>query len=155
MKRTRKKRKTFLERIDKSAGANGCWIWTGSIGPNGYGNTINIHGRRERPHRTAARLAGLPINGLCVCHKCDNRACVNPLHLFVGTQGDNMRDMYKKQRHANRRGENGAQAKLTTFQVFQIRRTDRQTSYRFLAKKYGVSSSTISNIMNRKTWCHI
>lgn len=76
----------------------GCWEWPGAQG-NGYGMILMPDGRLRGAHRVAWELANGPIpDGLFVLHHCDNRACVRPDHLFLGTQGDNVRDMYAKGR---------------------------------------------------------
>lgn len=85
----------FEERIDKSGE---CWIWTGSYSPSGYGRASRGL-KKVRAHRAAYELYVGPItDGLHVLHKCDNPACVNPAHLFLGTHLDNMRDMETKGR---------------------------------------------------------
>lgn len=77
---------------------NGCLEWIGTIGREGYGQTSR-DGRKYSTHRLAWELANGPIpHGFVVCHKCDNRRCVDISHLFVGTQGDNIRDAWSKGR---------------------------------------------------------
>jgi hypothetical protein len=108
---------------------SGCWIWTRSKTPLGYGYTT-LNGRRVPAHRAMYMLA----NGVSletkqfVCHKCDNPSCVNPDHMFVGSQGDNMRDMVAKGRnvaktkpHVFPRGSASHRSKLTDEQVAELR----------------------------------
>lgn len=86
----------FVSRVEV-----GCWNWTGFINPKGYGQ-LSFKRRTVRAHRLAWALAYGPIpDGLCVCHRCDNRRCVRPDHLFIGTNLDNMRDMVAKGRLRN------------------------------------------------------
>lgn len=87
----------FWSKVQKT---DGCWEWTGSRRPKGYGVFAVNGARRESAHRVAYALFIGPISaGFFVCHRCDNPRCVRPDHLFLGTQADNMRDMHAKGRH--------------------------------------------------------
>lgn len=135
-----------------------CWIWRGSININGYGRFAPGGNRTKRiaAHRVSYELLVSPIpNGLLVCHKCDNRRCVNPEHLFLGTITDNIQDMVNKDRHM--RGERNGQAVLTSEQVLEIRRKYVKGKYGIsrLAKEFGVSKSNIFDIVNRNIWKHL
>lgn len=132
-----------------SYGLDGCWEWTGALTSAGYGQW-----RRgcQQAHRFAWQLVNGPIpNGKHVCHTCDNRRCVRPSHLFLGTHLDNMADRNTKQRHAH--GEGHARALLTVEQVRQIRAAPR--AVRALAAKYGVSKSTIYAVRSGQNWRHV
>jgi hypothetical protein len=97
-----------------------------------------------------------PGRGLFVCHKCDNRKCVRPDHLFLGTNQDNMTDMVKKGRSKKNGGVKNGRSKLTEIQVEQIKKEyPIIKSTRKLAKKYGVSRSNIQFIIHGKHWIHV
>ena len=136
-----------------------CWRWNGSLGSNGYGQ-INISGRPLKAPRVAWFLTfGFwPGGGLCVCHRCDNRACVNPSHLFLGTVKDNTEDMLRKGRGSAPpvlRGEKGTAAKLTELQVARIRERLREGSTtKELGRAYGVSQAAIWWIKVGRNWAH-
>lgn len=92
--------RTALQRLDlKTVKGKGCWEWTGAMGDYGYG-IILYKGKRFAAHRLSwiVRVGEIP-EGMCVLHKCDNKQCTKPSHLFLGTQADNMRDCYSKGRH--------------------------------------------------------
>lgn len=140
----------FWAKVDRSGD---CWEWTASVGTHGYG-VFGVGKGTITAHRMSAKLAGRDPSGLVVCHTCDNKTCVNPEHLWVGTQRDNLLDMRHKGRQA--RGRALPQTKLTAEAVLAIREEYSRGIYqRDLAKKYGIAQSQISQIVNRKSWAHI
>lgn len=135
---------------------NGCIPWLGSRGVGGYGRIKKYGCPESVAHRIAWELVHGPIpDGLFVCHRCDNRICVNVDHLFLGTAADNMADCHAKGRTAC--GEQTGLAKLTSAAVLEIRATDvsKPGATKRLAKKFGVSCQTIYCAAHRKTWQHI
>ena len=152
----------FWSKVNKD-GPNGCWLWTAGMSKRGYGRlTIGRSGvdrHIEYAHRFAWKLTNGPIpDSMCLCHVCDTPLCVNPAHLFVGTQADNMRDMDRK----GRRGSAGAlgtgnhQAKFTEDEVRQIRvLLTSGTPQRQIASKFGVHQTSISRIATRSGWRHL
>lgn len=132
----------FWSYVDKSGE---CWIWLGCKNHDGYGR-FNLGGLIKNAHRCAWIIAhGQIATDLCVCHHCDNRACVNPAHLFLGTHADNMRDMGNKGRTHK--------SKLTPLQVKTIRelRTTGMTTIE-IARQFAVTNSLVSMIVNRRIW---
>jgi len=146
----------FWAKVDKK-GPDDCWEWTGALGGDRYGHRygqIGISGKIVRAHRVSWELANGPIpKGICVLHHCDNPSCVNPSHLFLGTKLDNAQDAIKKGRYVNLRGEDNGAAELTEQDVHEIRQMlGRGIPQRVIAKKYGVSKSTVTRIGAGKTW---
>ena len=137
----------FWEKVDKSGD---CWEWIGAIDPCGYGR-INVNGINRQAHRIAIILDGIDIpSGMEVCHSCDNPACVNPDHLWIGNHADNMNDMTKKGRAAPCRGESNGRAKLSIKDVCDIRASNE--THTAQAAKYNVAISTVSRIRSRRLW---
>lgn len=137
---------------DKVVKGKDCWEWTGCIHPKGYGLFRTKQLNQYRAHRAAWVLARGEIPaGIWVLHRCDNRRCVNPNHLFLGTAKDNSSDMVKKGRSAY--GERHGYSKLTEKAVRQIRRDKRGASE--IARAHGVSRSLIFKIKARAIWTHI
>lgn len=132
----------------------GCWRWTGRFLNWGYGVLTWRH-RSQPAHRVSWEIAsGRKVpRGLYVCHSCDNKWCVNPQHLFVGTQRDNMLDAAKK---GLNKGERNGRARLNWETVAVIRsERDAGASYQSLAARYGVSEETIRDVVFRRTWQNV
>ena len=139
--------KRFWDKVDKSGD---CWEWTASKRFGGYGE-FRYKGKKIQAHRAALIIGGVDIpSGMVVMHSCDNPGCVNPDHLSIGTQADNIRDMCLKGRNSGWRGGDVNTVVLTKEDVVFIRQLGGQG--RKIAKCFGVSETTISNIINRKTW---
>lgn len=137
--------------------AEGCWIWSGPRDQDGYGviGACPCQGKNIRASHAAWRLhfGDIP-EGKRICHKCDKPPCVNPDHLFLGTDAENHADAAKKGRHLP--GELNHGSKLTVEAVIEIRRRYQSgDSYSHLGRIYGVTSEAISYIVRRKTWKHI
>lgn len=135
----------------------GCVVWTRSRTRDGYGN-VGYQGIVLRCHRVSWELAhGQPVpRGWSVLHSCDNPPCVNPAHLRLGTQADNVHDMAQKgrSRTGDRRGERNTAAKLTVPQVLAIRSryAAGNTTYAALGREYEVSWSMIRMIVKGLKW---
>lgn len=128
---------------------SGCIEWTGYKGTHGYG-VLSYSQIKILSHRAAYALANnIPLEFAgCVMHRCDNRPCINPDHLSLGTLADNNADMRSKGRHS--RGDTHPHAKLTTAQMEEIRLDGRPQTQ--IASQFGISQSAVSLIKNRKRW---
>lgn len=131
-----------------------CWLWIGWTTESGYGSTYES-GKHQYMHRIAYEKAFGPIpRGMHVLHSCDVRHCVNPEHLFLGTQQDNLRDMVTKRRHA--RGVRHGHCKLTEENVRKVWVLKSEGIVQGkIAETLGVSQSTISEILSGKRWTHL
>lgn len=153
---------------------NGCWMWQGALGKKGYGmfsvgGSRNPDGTRRNSmraaHRVSYELFKGPIpehdshHGMCVLHKCDTPGCVNPDHLFLGTNADNVHDMDEKGRRVNtpNRGSDHGNAVLDEAKVKEIMKLleSRSPTQRKIAEMYGVSFATINHIKTGRLWAHV
>jgi hypothetical protein len=163
-------RARFDATIDKTGD---CWLWTGSMALDGYGRIgINVDGRPKRfqAHRVAFEMFVCEIaDGLVVMHLCDVQLCVNPAHLVLGTRAANNFDCRRKGRAASASpagqggtpppAPNGAanpKCKLRDVDVVEIRdAASKGEASVSLAKRFGVSTSTVLNIVCSRTWRHL
>lgn len=138
-----------------------CWLWTGARKESGHG-VIGL-GKREQGLVRAHRLSWTIHNGnipkgMLVCHKCDNPPCVNPDHLFLGSQLDNVRDCIQKGRKIDppyKFGEGIGNHKLSEKEVLEIRELGNWFTQRELGKIYKVTHCTVGYILRRKIWKHL
>jgi hypothetical protein len=155
----------FWKYVD-SEGDEGCWNWKGGKTSKGYGR-FHLHGRSRYAHRVSWVIFNnrqIPEN-MEICHACDNPACVNPGHLWLGTHSENIQDSFDKGRvPAAPRGEQTGNNVLTNEHVKEIKasvklrefkRGEKTPFYQFLADKYRVSFRTIENIVYGVTWSHV
>jgi hypothetical protein len=126
-----------------------CIEWPRHIGTHGYG-VLNYEGKKQTAHRVAYQLAVGPIpEGLHILHRCDNRPCINPRHLFAGTNRENIADMDAKGRRRYR-------TKLTAQAVASIRlEAAMGVSRSVLAYRHGVSRQSVNDVVWRRTWRHV
>jgi hypothetical protein len=154
--------------VDKTSA---CWLWTLKPENDGYGRLRVAPGRRIRVHRLAWELTRGPIpDGMRVCHTCDTPLCVNPAHLWLGTDADNAADRSAKGRSATGernasvlyperlpRGDAHHNAKLTAAAVREMRcmHDAGEASQAALAERFGVSRTQVSLIVRRVAWRHV
>lgn len=134
--------------------SDGCWEWCGYADPGGYGR-ISIGKHRPHTHRVMWEVCFGDIPpGLFVCHKCDNRRCVRPDHLFLGTPHDNAQDMVQKGR--SQKGESHARSKLTASDILEIRRLVDAGEYKtVIGERFGIHNTTVGQIARKERWSHV
>lgn len=130
-------------------------MWTAGCRGDGYGAYTIVHGQQVAAHRHAYVLAyGEIPDGMYVLHKCDTPRCVNPDHLFLGTNDDNMHDMVLKRRSAL--GERNPRGKLFPEQVLEIRRLcEEGVPQKKLAERFGVNVLAVNRVVRRASWRHL
>lgn len=146
----------FLSKACISDEPSACWVWQKGLSRKGYGS-FSANGKSVQAHRYSYEIAfGAIPDNLCVCHRCDNRRCVNPHHLWLGTNADNTRDKMQKGRHVVAFGVKQANAKLTDAKVIEIfHLRQRGLSQEKIAKQFGLDQTAISLVLRRKTWKHV
>lgn len=140
----------FWSRV-RRAGANDCWPWLGAR-DGGYGQ-LSYQGKIWRAHRLAWKLTRGSFRNF-VLHRCDNPICCNPKHLFLGTQADNNRDRMLKGRDGDHKGMKHGRAVLTDKAVKFIR-AKPEFSGADLARRFGVTRTTVSRVRLWKSWTHV
>lgn len=144
----------FFSKVDKNVGL--CWLWTGALDSWGYGN-IRIEGKNQKASRVSYRMhkGDIPA-GKLVLHTCDRPACVNPDHLWLGTNTDNMQDMVKKGRNSCKSGENNKNSRLSKEDVEEIRKM--YTTGLYTKEKLGIlfsiSGTHAGRIILGKAWAN-
>jgi len=141
-----------IERLSVKIPESGCWIWIGSLNLGGYGKTGLGKGFGISAHRASyeEKFGKIP-NGLMALHSCDVKCCVNPDHIFLGTQQDNMDDKVSKNRQAN--GEKHGMSKLKEEEAKEIKYSKEETN--ILASRFNCSKVTIRQIRQGLFWKHI
>jgi hypothetical protein len=144
----------FWEKVDKRS-EDECWEWIASRDSCNYGMFYpkdHSNGVKASRYSYQLRYGDIP-KGLYVLHKCDNPPCVNPKHLFIGTQTDNMQDMISKGRLYDRRGEKNSKVKLTEEDVRTVKLLRKNgMTYKSIAKSLKVSEGCINHILNGRHW---
>ncbi len=138
----------------KINGKSGCWEWTATKFPKGYG-CFKLNGKSIGAHRVSYEIHNGKIDEKkVICHHCDNPSCVNPDHLFMGTQKENLLDRKLKGRSIF--GERNGRCKLKHEQVNKIRALlSNKIDQRIIAKQFGVCQTNISRIKMNESWNHI
>ena len=151
----------FWEKVDKENSekyydGTRCWEWKGAVDGGGYGALMITHSpyTREKSHRFSWLIHNGQIsNDMWVLHHCDNPPCVNPSHLFLGTNTDNMRDKMNKGRNVNMRGKLNGMCKLSENDVREIVELHNQgISYRKLSNQFGIGNTQIARIIHKESW---
>jgi hypothetical protein len=134
----------FWQKVNKETDS-GCWEWTGGKYTSGYGS-FSLNGKSARSHRVSAEWSGLVVTeDTVICHSCDNPICVNPEHLFIGTQHDNMIDKMNKGRSPQRIIRHLSDEEVRMVRVMTGKQKD-------IAAHFGVGVGVIADIQHKRTY---
>lgn len=150
-----RKKKSLKERFESkfSVVQTGCWEWERRISVFGYGQFAIEPGNIWQAHRFAYKLyIGEIPKGVCVLHKCDNRKCVNPKHLWLGTQEENIRDMMAKGRDRKATSDKNGGAKLNWEKVIKIRSMAKYTKQKDICTQFGIERHQARRIIKWISW---
>jgi hypothetical protein len=150
----------FWMQVDKTSSSSSCWNWKGYRRGKQKRAVISVKGKQIlASHYSYRKFKGRIPKGKKVLHSCDNTSCVNPEHLFLGSQLDNMRDMVIKGRSHKPKGEKNGRAKLTAKSVRFIRAKyiprHKQLGQKALAERFGICTVQIQAILTRRAWSHL
>jgi hypothetical protein len=135
---------TFMRNVRLPGDPAACWVWIGSKHKNSHRGYFSMLGQTVFAHQFAYRLfRGLIMDGMCVCHTCDNPECVNPDHLWLGTHAENMADMVRKGRQAKLTRDCVPTTKIRTSLMAEIQQKHGVMPASEIAKQYGVTERTI------------
>lgn len=146
----------FWKKVSKQK-EDECWIWNAYKHKKGYGY-FHANGSVMKSHRISFILENKTLipKGMCICHSCDNPSCVNPNHLWMGTNMDNIKDSLMKGRRIGLRGEKNNSCKLKSKEVLKIRELFLQKiKAKHIAKMFNIGISMIYAIKQRRNWKHI
>ena len=144
---------SILSRVEYDTNG-GCWLWSAGQTADGYG-TVQHKKQTQLAHRVSFEVfSGTSAQGMLVCHRCDVPQCVNPDHLFLGTQADNMADMVRKGRASRLNGQRNGRAKISDDQAREVRDLLHLKAFSAseIARSYRVSTSTIGRIKSGETF---
>jgi hypothetical protein len=152
----------FWSKVDRSDGDDACWVWLRAVDTSGYG-VLKVWGRKVSAHRYSYELAYTSIpQGMLICHRCNNRLCVNPRHLYVCTSHQNVQDAIEAGTFSyapgkgSKPGEQNPSARLSADEVLNIyRRAWAGESSRKIAAMYGVSHKVVYHIKFGKKWSSV
>ncbi len=136
---------------------NNCWIWCGAFNPkNGYG-LLRDGEKTKLTHRLSYEIfKGKIEKGKYICHSCDNKLCINPDHLWIGSQSENIQDALNKKRWNPPRGESNGKSLLSEENVIEIRKLlEQNMKQNQIAEKFNIDQSTVSDIKRKKRWKHL